>query len=365
MRPTSHYREEEPAEPYRSDQPVAEAGFTPRPETITPAEPRQLVIIENLGATNAGAVRPRLEALHGNEDRWVNKSWIRTSDEDFDSQFDRQVVSQSDVIISGGDGTARWMLEKLRGRKDLEGLRIVLVGAGNKNDLATMLNGEEHAADPEYVLDHGHAFDLYPIEGTFDKGGENERKVTAFYVLSIGASALTSLFVDTEQYREQHKDHGKRRRKAAEYSQSAKGIATVKPFRMTGLHAAPVKNWWQNRRNRTVDVMLVGGDRVAGGEIRMPASPDDPQAFAERTTGSSLASKLGSLVMLRLGLSRVRHQPYMRRLLDPAPAEADGQNLGDMPPGIFTAERGEAIRGLWALRTTRALGGAILASDEV
>lgn len=364
MRSIGHHREE-PAELYRPDQFVAEGSASPYSEAITPIEPRHVVIIENPGATNAEAGRGRLESLYSDEARWANRNWLKTSDEDLDDQFDQHVVSHSDIIISGGDGTARWMLEKLRKRKDLEDVRIVLVGAGNKNDLATMLNGEEHAADPEYVLDNGHYFDLYPIEGTFDKGGKNERKVTAFYVLSIGASAVISYLVDTPHYRERHKHHTKRQRKMAEYLQSAKGIATAKPFRMTGLHAAPVTGWWQNRRNRTADVILAGGDRVAGGEIRMPAHPDDPVGFAERTTGSSLTRKLGGLVMLKLGLSRVRHQPYMRLLLDPAPAGADGQNLGDMPPGIFTAERGEAVRGLWALRNARALGNVILATDEV
>lgn len=306
-------------------------------------EPRNVVIVSNDKAMNATAVQSNLQALYDIEGRWASKHWHK-AEEGLEVKLADTVTSHTDLIIAGGDGTVSWVLNWLFEHEELEDLRIVIVGAGNKNDKAVTLNGTDYLIEPLtnplYVLDHGHAVTHYGIDILLP----NKQRKRAQYIAGLAANAEIARGMDEPEYRSRQRERGKTGRAFRELPQAIKSIRRALPFRartVNGNRAGQVQKY--------ADLAVVASELAGGGYIHTHTKAYHSDELAVKLTENRLHKMIGGIATLMWGSSPLHTGDYTLELLDPVPLEIDGQVQDELVgPGtvVFRHNRGIVLWGL-------------------
>lgn len=320
---------------YGNDPPAAEQHANPE----APGEPRDLVIVSNDNAMNAAAAQPRLQALYDIEGRWENKHWHKAA-EGLEVKLADTVRSHTDLIISGGDGTVGWVLNWLLEHEELEDVRIVLVGAGNKNDKAVTLNGTDYLTDPLHVLDHGRPVTHYGIDILLPNG----KIVRAQYIVGLGQSAQIAAGIDEPEYRRRQKERSTAGRTFGEVHQTIKSTRQAQSFQariVTGGQPGQIQEY--------ADLTIVASERAAGNYIVTRTTACHPNELAVKLTENHLHKIVGGVAVLWCGWSPIHTGDYAIELMGPTLIHGDGQVQAEaVGPGtmVFRRNRGIVLYGL-------------------
>jgi hypothetical protein len=303
-----------------------------------PEAEQHLVVVSNPAASTASEMEPRLHELK-NLDCWDSVAHIDTAaDGSHTKKLQENIRPNSKIVIAGGDGTAKRIidsLEDLLTDYNYRKVEFIIAGAGNKNDIAHMLSGQ-HYNNPLEVWKRGKKRKIYPIEAIFTDSEGNQRVERALYSFSIGTTATAAQMFNSASFKERQKARGPKGKWIGERMLALKSIISTQAI--------------STDRGKALDITVAGGQRMAGGALRFDTLLSNPSELVIAHTKPNLASVVGNIIGRKLSFGPEDLWVYGHDTItvySDAPAQADGEVIEEIKAGtsirLQRARRGISV----------------------
>jgi hypothetical protein len=282
-----------------------------------------LLIVWNPTSFSAAETPPRIDELE-QLPHWENCRRIKTTQDDsFIDDLVANLQPKTTVAVFGGDGTVKRVVDALLGKNLAEGVALLIVGAGNKNDVAHMLHGEEHYNDPVTIAQNGQERTIYPLEAIISTPDGEERVERLVYSFSIGTAAIATGRFNGQAFINKQRTRGPFRRWLAERVLAIDAIMRTPVIR--------------TNQGMMLDYTVAGGNRMAGGALKFDTELTEPNILVVGRTKSNPFSVLGSLIARKIGKGpgdrwvNGRDTIQVKHVKRPVPAQADGEVIAPIP----------------------------------
>ncbi len=238
------------------DLPEVDADVSPVADTFSLGDYSRIMVYDNPAARRAAATTGVIKNFKTTGDQHgltINRAETSASLADNVSSLHENLLPGDILAIIAGDGGVSAMLEAVRlgGHEN----PVLIIGGGNKNDIAHQLLQPRHIKHPEQALAVAAIRQLRPILAAFRGADGAEQTVGAYGYISSGVSSTVARDVTTAEYRKAREHDALGDRLVAEWRTTIRDYLRAQPFhvRHTGQPSRPA-----------IDIVASNGNRMAG-----------------------------------------------------------------------------------------------------